>query len=107
MIPPGIKRIDIAIHLWVNGNCRPQILYNLTGNSQLNIIHIIRKALGYYWRVMVKPYLIFDDQIEMDETACKGQGDYNHLVATKMHRWIFGMMCRRTRLVLMYAMIHR
>ncbi len=103
---------DIGIHLWSEASIQSSQLTRILNpcaftNRNIEIIRIIKICLAYYWNTMIKPYLQFGDQIEMDETACKGQGDYNHLVTTKMFRWIFGMFCRKTKLVVMDVMIHR
>lgn len=107
-----MKQFDAGIYLYCEAYIRPTILDKLT-NPQNVIkrnafaVRMVRICLAYYWKTWVQPYLVLDDQVEIDETACKTATDYNHLCYGKMFRWVFGMLCRRTRIIIMYGMIHR
>lgn len=107
-----MKQFDVGIHLFCEAHIRPTVLDRLTNPENKIVcnsfaVRIVRICMAYYWRTWVQPYLVFDDQVEIDESACKTSSEYNHLCYLKMYRWVFGMLCRRTRIIIMYGMIHR
>jgi hypothetical protein len=62
--------------------------------------------LAHYFGKRIKPYLIYDGPIEVDETKV---GAVNYLSATVRDefRWVFGIICRRTKIPVSYYVTKR
>ena len=60
-----------------------------------------RHALAFYWTAFVKPYLRLPGVVEIDETLASAKC-FTALLSYPMHRWVFGMYCRQTKIPIIY-----
>eukprot|EP00347_Sterkiella_histriomuscorum_P018570 403345014 len=101
MLGLNIMKFDVAVELWAQ-NCNSRQAHILMSDSAMaDFFIIIRKACSRFIENRVKKYLVFQDQIDIDETLI-GQQRWSYMGHFPQLRWVFGMLCRRSRIPVMY-----
>ena len=67
---------------------------------------IARHVTAYYYSKKIRPYLRYTEAVEIDETKIGAQ-IYKAATKCDEFRWVFGMICRKSRLSAMYFVSNR
>jgi hypothetical protein len=70
------------------------------------ILALIRKICSYYYQKRIKPFLKYYNIAEIDETKV-GTEIAKKVGNADQFRWVFGMICRRTKLSSLYFVKNR
>ena len=69
--------------------------------SKLQII--FRRSLSHYVQYKIYPYLTLPGSVEIDESKVSNK-KFDSMKGGGCHiRWIFGMVCRKTKLCIIYS----
>ena len=69
------------------------------------IDRLFRSSVALYWKTKIKPYLQLPGLVEMDETLVTRKFAVN--LNYPQHKWVFGMLCRKTRLLMLWHVKNR
>lgn len=67
---------------------------------------LIRHVMAHYFAQKVRAYLVFSEAVEIDETKIGAQF-YKAVTKCAEFRWVFGLICRKSRVPVMYFVNNR
>jgi len=92
-----LRHFDAQLHLWID-NTAPNTVDKLLGRKNHGSwCRVFRKASHHYMTTQIFPHLILPGPVEIDETRV-GQKRFSYTNRFPQVRWVFGLLCRRTRL---------
>ena len=104
-----ISEFDLFIKLWIRNWVFRFLQINKVmkvGNNFVPYMRTLRCSLAHFWTTRVKPHLKLPGVVEIDETmTCSRRFSINHKFP--IHRWLFGMLCRKTQIPVMYYIKNR
>ena len=96
-----IREMDQVLRLTERCNVRASVFRWPLECNVGTALTIARHVTAYYYSKKIRPYLRYTEAVEIDETKIGAQ-IYKAATKCDEFRWVFGMICRKSRLSAMY-----
>lgn len=105
----SVREFDTSLTLWLMSANSLTTARMINEKSQKVVkpvneyFKIFRKAHSHYVKKMIRPFLVLTGPLEIDESKVNTLQRFNTVGAFVSIRWMFGMFCRNTKIMLVYV----